>query len=170
MADALKPEMKIKTIKNSGSPGFSLVEVVLALAVLASGIILILGLFPTSLQAGRKATDQTMAAMIAQDELNDYRLRINMSTSALAMCSTLGGGARCYTVDGQGTASYACSATNGSFYEATTVITDAIAGGGCSTTTTTVERITVTIAWPYVAPSGNRKTLVYFTQVAKPSF
>ena len=45
---------------------FSLVEVVLALGVIAVGVIAILGVFPTALQTGHSAQDETRAPEIAQ--------------------------------------------------------------------------------------------------------
>ena len=42
--------------------GFSLIEVMLALAIVSIGMIAILGLLPSGLQSGRDAADNTMAA------------------------------------------------------------------------------------------------------------
>jgi Tfp pilus assembly protein PilV len=46
--------------------GFTLAEVVLALGVITVGIIAVLGVFPTALQSGHSAQDETRAAHIAQ--------------------------------------------------------------------------------------------------------
>jgi hypothetical protein len=46
--------------------GFSLAEVVIALGVIAVGIVGILAVFPTALQTGHSAQDETRAAQIAQ--------------------------------------------------------------------------------------------------------
>lgn len=46
--------------------GFSLAEVVIALGVIAVGVVAILAVFPTALQTGRSAQDETRAAQIAQ--------------------------------------------------------------------------------------------------------
>ncbi len=48
---------------------FSLVEVVLALGVVAFAIVAILGAFPAALKTGHSAQDETRAAQIAQDIL-----------------------------------------------------------------------------------------------------
>jgi uncharacterized protein (TIGR02598 family) len=48
---------------------FSLVEVVLALGVVAFAIVAILGVFPAGLNTGRSAQNETRAAQIAQDIL-----------------------------------------------------------------------------------------------------
>jgi len=52
---------------------FSLVEVTLALAVMAIGLIAILGLIPRGVQSGRDAADNTLAATIAHDIFNAIR-------------------------------------------------------------------------------------------------
>jgi uncharacterized protein (TIGR02598 family) len=54
--------------------GFSLVEVTLALAVIAIGLIAIIGLLPHGLQASRDAADNTIAATIAQDIFSEIRI------------------------------------------------------------------------------------------------
>jgi prepilin-type N-terminal cleavage/methylation domain-containing protein len=46
--------------------GFSLVEVVIALGIITVGIVAVLGVFPTALQSGHSAQDETRAAHIAQ--------------------------------------------------------------------------------------------------------
>jgi type II secretory pathway pseudopilin PulG len=46
--------------------GFSLLEVVIALGVITVGIVAVLGVFPTALQSGHSAQDETRAAHIAQ--------------------------------------------------------------------------------------------------------
>src|SRR6059058_6501490 len=45
---------------------FSLLEVVIALGVIAVGIVGVLAVFPTALQTGHSAQDETRAAHIAQ--------------------------------------------------------------------------------------------------------
>src|SRR5207237_2461782 len=45
---------------------FSLLEVVIALGVIAVGIVAVLAVFPTALQTGHSAQDETRAAHIAQ--------------------------------------------------------------------------------------------------------
>jgi uncharacterized protein (TIGR02598 family) len=56
--------MKIRSAHTSHA--FSLVEVVLALGVIAIAIVAILGVFPVALTTGRSAQDQTRAPQIAQ--------------------------------------------------------------------------------------------------------
>jgi len=57
---------------------FTLVEVTLALAVMAIGLIAILGLIPQGVQSSRGAADNTIAATIVQDTFS--RIRQNVMT------------------------------------------------------------------------------------------
>ena len=49
-----------------GKRGFSLVEVVIALGVITVGFVAVLAVFPTALQTGHSAQDETRAAHMAQ--------------------------------------------------------------------------------------------------------
>lgn len=49
--------------------GFSLLEVIVALTILAVGILAIMQLFPTSLRQTRKAAERTSVASLARTEL-----------------------------------------------------------------------------------------------------
>jgi hypothetical protein len=51
---------------NLRSGGFSIIEVVLALGVIAIGVVAVLGVFPVALSTGRSAQDATRAPHIAQ--------------------------------------------------------------------------------------------------------
>jgi uncharacterized protein (TIGR02598 family) len=62
-----------------GSSAFSLIEVTLALAIVAIGLIAIVGMLPHGIQASRDAADNTLAATIAHDELNKMRLATTMA-------------------------------------------------------------------------------------------
>lgn len=59
--------------KLTAAAGFSLIEITLALAIAAVGMIAILGLLPQGIQASRDAADSTMAATIVQDMFSQAR-------------------------------------------------------------------------------------------------
>jgi uncharacterized protein (TIGR02598 family) len=56
--------------------GFSLVEVVLAIGVIAFAIVAILGMFPVGLQTSHSSQDETRAAQIAQDILTSIASQV----------------------------------------------------------------------------------------------
>jgi len=64
---------------------FSLVEIVLALGVVAFSVIAILGLFPVALDAARESQRQTTATLIAQTVFSE--LKTTGSTSAVGALS-----------------------------------------------------------------------------------
>jgi prepilin-type N-terminal cleavage/methylation domain-containing protein len=60
-------------LRNRRANAFSLIEVVLALAVSAIGLVAILGLLPQGLQASRDAADNTVSATIVHDIFSTIR-------------------------------------------------------------------------------------------------
>ena len=59
--------------RSANGEGFTLVEVMLALAIVSFGLIAILGLLPTGLRSARDAADNTISATIIQDVFNSIR-------------------------------------------------------------------------------------------------
>jgi uncharacterized protein (TIGR02598 family) len=55
--------------------GFTLVEVILALAVMAIGLVGILGIFPVALNTARESKQETRIAQLAQTMFSDLRTR-----------------------------------------------------------------------------------------------
>jgi uncharacterized protein (TIGR02598 family) len=64
--------MKIK-MRVRGPEGFSLVEIMLALAIIAIGLIAIIGLIPQGIKSSRDASENTLVATIVHDTFNDLR-------------------------------------------------------------------------------------------------
>ncbi|MEI6085541.1 MAG: prepilin-type N-terminal cleavage/methylation domain-containing protein [Verrucomicrobiota bacterium] len=54
--------------------GFNLIEVSLAIAICSIGLIALLGLIPTGIDASRRAADDTLAASLASDVLHWRRI------------------------------------------------------------------------------------------------
>ena len=84
----------IANISHSRAPrrrqlAFSLVEVVLALGVIAVGITAILGVFPTALQTGHSAQDETRAPHIAQSVFGSLVAEARTSTGNLNTAATI---------------------------------------------------------------------------------
>ena len=75
--------------RNFSEGGFTLTEVVIALAVVSIGIVAVLGLLPTALQSSRNAADNTLAATIVQDTFSDMRRQVLASTVWPTAATTL---------------------------------------------------------------------------------
>jgi len=59
--------------KTRNAEGFTLVEIALALLVVAIGAVSIMGLFPAGLQSNKRALDETRVAMFAEDVLGGVK-------------------------------------------------------------------------------------------------
>lgn len=55
--------------------GFTLIEIVMALAVLVIGMVGILALFPVGFQASGRAADYTKAAIFAQEKMEEIKMK-----------------------------------------------------------------------------------------------
>ncbi len=64
---------KLISRQASRPAGFTLVEIALAMLVISVGIVAILGLFPSGLEAGRRAENETRIALFAEDVLQGYK-------------------------------------------------------------------------------------------------
>jgi uncharacterized protein (TIGR02598 family) len=64
---------------------FSLIEVVLALSIVALGMLTILGLFPQGLTSAKNAADDSLCAMVAQDTIADRKIQIETGTNNAAI-------------------------------------------------------------------------------------
>ena len=60
-------------IRTSADEGFSLIEVALAMAIMAVGFIAIIGLIPQGVSASRSAADNTISATLVHDIFNTIR-------------------------------------------------------------------------------------------------
>jgi len=92
----------MSAIRQSSKPrkanaAFSLIEVVLALSIVAIGLLTILGLFPQALTSAKNAADDSICGMVAQDTIASRKIDIQTGTP-------IGGGAlasRWFSANGQ---------------------------------------------------------------------
>jgi uncharacterized protein (TIGR02598 family) len=155
--------MKRATVsgRRARTRSFSLLEVVIALGVIAVGIVGILAVFPTALQTGHSAQDETRAAHIAQSvfgslvaqapsQFNNVQIRLSdpLTLSPSIDLTTTSS----YTLyagnDGQLTNS-AANAT----YAITIYTNNAVPG---FTDPASANAVTVRVAWPATAPAANQ--------------
>jgi uncharacterized protein (TIGR02598 family) len=141
--------------------GFSLVEVVLALAVVTVGMVTILGLFPQGLNSARRAMDDSLSAMVAQDAIAARRINIQ---NGAATIGTVAFADSPLWYDATGTNLASAAASLNALYKCEIVATKV---------TDNLEQTQVNIYWPwYSAKTGAKSppppnTNTFVTLIAK---
>jgi len=152
----------IANISHSRAPrgqlAFSLVEVVLALGVIAVGVIAILGAFPTALQIGHSAQDETRAAHIAQSVFGSLVAQGRTGTGNLNTAATIpptttsvnltssSQYTTCANNDGQ-----LINCTANATYAITIYTNNSVPG---FTDPASANQVTVRVLWPFVPNQG----------------
>lgn len=138
---------------------FSLVEVVLAIAIVAIGLVAILGLFPQGLTSGQNAADDSLLAVIVQDVIAQRKIYIQNYPNQIGLPDLnqpywfLPDGSTT-TAANANTARYKCEMFCGPV-----------------TGIPNLETNQVRVLWPWFQASGNNaykplNTNSYFTQIA----
>jgi type II secretory pathway pseudopilin PulG len=167
--------------RRSRTVGFSLAEVVIALGVITVGIVAVLGVFPTALQTGHLAQDETRAAHIAQSvfgslvaqapsQFNSVRFllsdgvtlspSINLAASSSPTTPSLCGDNDGKLVQTSPTIPY-CPGYSHAIY----IFTNNLVPG--FTDPATANEVTVRVAWPANAPAANLTFRVYVRIISK---
>jgi Tfp pilus assembly protein PilV len=151
---------------------FSLLEVVIALGVITVGIVGILAVFPTALQTGHSAQDETRAAHIAQSvfgslvaqapsQFNNVQIRLSdpLTLSPSIDLTTTSS----YTLYAGNDGQLTNSAANATY--AITIYTNNSVPG--FTDPASANAVTVRVAWPATAPAANQTFRDYVRIVSK---
>jgi Tfp pilus assembly protein PilV len=156
------------------TPGFSLLEVVIALGVITVGIVGVLAVFPTALQTGHSAQNETRAAHIAQSVFGSLvaqapsqfdNLQFLLSdgvtlSPSIDLRTTLSPAVTLYADnDGKLSNSVANAAYSIPIYTNTSVpgFTDPASANA----------VTVRVAWPASAPTANQTFRDYVRIISK---
>ena len=158
---------------------FSLVEVVLALGVIAVGVIAILGVFPTALQTGHSAQDETRAPEIAQtiygslaaqapSQFSNVRFRLSDGVTLFpgpppSPSINLTQPPSSYTLYADNAGQLINSATNASYL--ITIYTNNSVPG--FTDPASANAVTVRVAWPANAAAANQTYRDYVRIISK---
>ena len=151
--------------------GFSLLEVVIALGVITFGIVGILAVFPTALQTGHSAQNETRAAHVAQSvfgslvaqapsQFSSVQIRLSDGTPAPAINLTTTASYPLYA-DNDGRLTN--SAADASYL--ITVYTNSSVPG--FTDPASANQVTVRVAWPANAPAANQTFRDYVRVISK---
>ena len=158
---------------------FSLLEVVIALGVITVGIVGILAVFPTALQTGHSAQDETRAAHIAQSvfgslvagassQFSNVQLPLYPSPSPvptpLSINLTTGSGTTpAVTLYADNDGNLIPNATNAAY--AIFIYTNNSVPG--FTDPASANQVTVRVAWPANAPAANQTFRDYVRIISK---
>lgn len=151
--------MKQPTLKRmSVTPAFSLIEVVLALAVVTVAMVTILGLFPQGLNSARNAIDDSLIAIIVQDTITSRRIDIQTGVSTIGAS---GIPSRWFTPDGKET-----NAANASVAMFKCDVITSLVGG-----ISNLENTRVRVVWPWFAVDTSTKsppnTNIFVTEITR---
>jgi uncharacterized protein (TIGR02598 family) len=157
----------------SGQPGrrrgFSLAEVVIGLGVITVGIVGVPALFPTALQTGHSAQNETRAAHIAQSvfgslvaqapsQFNNVQLPRSDGVTSINLTTSSS-----YTLYGDNDGQLINSAGNAAY--AITIYTNNSVPG--FTDPASANAVTVRVAWPANAPAANQTFRDYVRIISK---
>jgi hypothetical protein len=159
---------------------FSLLEVVIALGVITVGIVGILAVFPTALQTGHSAQDETRAAHIAQSvfgslvaqassQFNSVQIRLSDGTLApsinLTASSSPATPSLCGDNDGKLVQTSPTIPYCPGYSHAIYIFTNNSVPG--FTDPASANAVTVRVAWPANAPAANQTFRDYVRVVSK---
>lgn len=162
--------------------GFSLLEVVIALGVITVGIVGVLAVFPTALQTGHSAQDETRAAHIAQSVFGSLVAQapsqftgvqvpvsdgvspsINLTLSTSSPSPSPAPSPTPYALFANNDGQLANSSTNATY--AITIYTNNSVPG--FTDPASANAVTVRVAWPPNAPAANQTFRDYVRIISK---
>jgi Tfp pilus assembly protein PilV len=150
---------------------FSLLEVVIALGVIAVGIVGVLAVFPTALQTGHSAQDETRAAHIAQSVFGSLVAgatsqfnAVPLPPTPLPINLTTGSGITpAVTAYAGNDGNLIPNATNAAY--AIFIYTNNSVPG--FTDATSANEVTVRVAWPANAPAANQTFRDYVRVISR---
>ncbi len=164
--------------RNRSDKAFSLIEVVLALAVSAIGLMAILGLLPQGLEASRNAADNTISATIVHDVFSTIRAgqftaATNLTslgfsypnTPPICNLQTFSSSINGSIVGYFDQAGFTTNQANG-YYLVTLNFQPEIPPGVPNNTPASVSMVTATVVWPALSASPIN-TSVFVTKVAQ---
>jgi len=148
---------------------FSLLEVVIALGVIAVGIVGVLAVFPTALQTGHSAQDETRAAHIAQSVFGSLVAGATSQFNAVPLPPTpsidltASSSPTSPTLYADNDGNLIPNSTN-SAYAIFIYTNNAVPG---FTDPASANLVTVRVAWPANAPAANRTFRDYVRIISK---
>ena len=165
------PNIRVDPFYQALSRGFSLIEIVLALGVIAFALVGIMGLFPVAMKSAEESQRETRATLIAQRIFSDLRVAsgpnrfvtsgsndvtnaVNLASGTSVFLAFNTNGVPVTAIPG-GTFSNSYTDAAATFLAAVSVDTN--------TGTANLSRVQATIESPSAAPSANRSKYLFVT-------
>jgi uncharacterized protein (TIGR02598 family) len=149
---------------------FSLIEIVIALGVIAVGVVGVLAVFPTALQTGHSAQDETRAAQIAQSVFGSLVAgatsqfnAVPLPPTSLSIDLTASSAPTLPTLYADSAGNLIPNSTN-SAYAIFIYTNNAVPG---FTDPASANLVTVRVAWPANAPGANQTFRDYVRIISK---
>jgi type II secretory pathway pseudopilin PulG len=145
---------------------FSLIEVVLALSIVAVGMVTIIGLFPQGLTSAKNAVDDSLCGMIAEDAIASRKIDIQTGNSTI-LAATIP--PRWYAANGR-EIFVPPDLPTGATFQVNITATPVI---GLPIDNVSVEQTRVQILWPWFSPKTDIKTPsppntnTFYTEITK---
>ena len=164
--------MKRATVsgQRAGTRSFSLLEVVIALGVITVGVVGVLAVFPTALQTGHAAQDETRAAHIAQSVIGSLVAgatsqfnNAGLPPTPVSIDLTASSSPTSPTLYADNDGNLIPNSTNAAY--AIFVYTNNSVPG--FTDPGTANLVTVRVAWPAIAPAANQTFRDYVRIISK---
>jgi uncharacterized protein (TIGR02598 family) len=150
--------------------GFSLLEVVISLGVITVGVVGVLAVFPTALQTGHSAQDETRAAHIAQSVFGSLVANaplqftaVPLPPTSVSVDLTASSSPTSATLYADNDGNLISNSTNAAY--AVFVYTNNSVPG--FTDPGTANLVTVRVAWPANAPAANQTFRDYVRVISK---
>jgi hypothetical protein len=146
-----------------GAAAFSLVEVSLAIAICAVGLLALVGLIPAGLNASRRAADDSLIASIASDIMQCRRISPYTNTTyypgnSMTLLSPIGSSGT-INLDAMGNTPLNPDGTVNTLYlEPYFLVTETIAANPLAPASPDTKRLLISIQWPCY-PAGSSKGL-----------
>jgi len=156
--------------RRARTSSFSLLEVVIALGVIAVGIVGVLAVFPTALQTGHSAQDETRAAHIAQSVFGSLVAgatsqftAVPLPPTSVSVDLTASSAPTSPTLYADNDGNLIPNSTN-SAYAIFIYTNNAVPG---FTDPASANLVTVRVAWPANAPAANQTFRDYVRIISK---
>jgi len=172
----LSPRIKCSSCRRARAGGFSLVEITMALGIVACSMLVIVGLLPVGLQSMQDSATQYGIASVSQQIATELQGMPYTTTSGSYAITSLynprsanGNYTEYYTREGILTTSAATTMNTYPYYKATYQPVNPVVAGVTSSYSANLQNVQVTLTYPLQAAKASQQTNVLSFFVANQS-